>query len=468
MEFANPLKTLPNRVLSLASNLEALILLRWLAVGGVMIALVAADIIGLPLPFFSHFVLLLLLSTLNGGYWFWLRAYKCKCQKTGDKDNEKICSGDKIPRVLFLQLFSQIVTDWILLTAFLHFSGGILNPFLMVYVLHIIIGVSLIDVNMTALLAGFGTLCISITTHLEVIGILDYHPLYIGAPDVRFLPWYIVFGLLFALLLVLFITGTITYSLIQGIRERERKLLKMSHDLVELSRVKSEFLFRVTHELKSPIVAIISGIDAILISVGETLKGVPLEMLKRMKGRGKGLIELIKDLLEIAHLSTPDYDKHFEPVEPEELLKEVCDTQSIIASEKNIKFEVEISSPPVINANRDALREVFSNLVSNAVRYTPHGGVVRVLLTAENSDLFFRVADTGIGISEEDKEKLFNEFFRARNAVKFSAVGTGLGLAITKAHIESFGGSISVESKLNEGTAFVVNIPAFQGDEGNE
>jgi signal transduction histidine kinase len=257
-----------------------------------------------------------------------------------------------------------------------------------------------------------------------------------------------IFGRLFALAMVLLICGFVTHFLVSGIREREEKLYKMSKDLVALSHVKEEFFRRVTHDLKSPVAAMMSAIDAVLMITKDTLAEKPADMLKRIRIRGEGLLSLIKDLLEIAKLSTAA-----------PLLKEVSDTEQFKAGERKITLTVDISGSPVVIAEDSSLREVFSNLVSNAVRYTPEGGTVRVKLEETGGKMRVEVADSGIGISEEDQKKLFTEFFRASNARKFTAAGTGLGLAITRAHVAAFGGTISVSSVLGEGTTFAVEIP---------
>jgi signal transduction histidine kinase len=106
--------------------------------------------------------------------------------------------------------------------------------------------------------------------------------------------------------------------------------------------------------------------------------------------------------------------------------------------------------------------ELFTNLISNAVKYTPSGGKIRVSLLKENQNLVrFQVSDTGIGIPEEDMARLFTEFFRAENAKALAEEGTGLGLVIVKEVLDFLGGSISVRSKVGEGTTFTCLLPAI-------
>jgi len=453
VELKNPLSTVPNRVVSLVSNLDTLIRLRWVATGGVAAALFVAWKLGLPLPYPTHFMLVGMLALLNLVYSVWIGRVSVPQLARPDE-------GEKIPKRILTLLFAQIATDWILLTAFLHFSGGILNPFLLVFVLHAIIGVSLVDFNMSFYLTAFGLSLVSGMTLMELTGVLEFHPLFSGFPDIRELPWYYLVGSHVALGLVMFIASSLTYHLVQGIRERERKLYAMSKDLVALSEIRTEFLYRVTHELKSPVAAMMSAVDAVLVLAGDCLGEKAKDMLMRIRRRGEGLLNLIKDLLEIARLSTPSFEREMRPVDPAQVLEMVCETEEIKAEQKGLAFEVEMKPVPAVLGDEAALREIFSNLISNAVRYTPEGGEVRISLREESGKVVFEVSDTGIGISEEDRKKLFTEFFRSANARKFSPAGTGLGLAITKAHVERMGGTISVRSKLNEGTTFRVEFPA--------
>ena len=112
--------------------------------------------------------------------------------------------------------------------------------------------------------------------------------------------------------------------------------------------------------------------------------------------------------------------------------------------------------------DRDAAQLIVSNLLSNAIRYTPPGGKVRIEWIYESPFSVMRVSDTGIGIPESDMKHLFTEFFRAENAKKFTGSGTGLGLTITKNIIERMGGTISVESTEGRGTTFTVRLPMMQ------
>jgi len=150
------------------------------------------------------------------------------------------------------------------------------------------------------------------------------------------------------------------------------------------------------------------------------------------------------------------------PVDGAKILRALKDLYESSASEKGVKIDFVIAeSTPEVMADEKLLDELFGNLISNAIKYTPPGGEVRVALAEEREHLVhFEVSDTGIGILEEDIPRLFTEFFRAENAKALSEEGTGLGLAIVKEILDFLGGSISVKSKVGKGTTLTCLLPA--------
>ena len=127
---------------------------------------------------------------------------------------------------------------------------------------------------------------------------------------------------------------------------------------------------------------------------------------------------------------------------------------------KGLEYRLENQAgDPVIRGNRTALAQLFNNLISNAVRYTPAGGTVRVVLSPAPGEVEVRVEDSGIGIAPEHLEHLFEDFYRAPNAKSFSENGTGLGLSIVRQSVQMHGGTVRVESELGRGTRFIVTLP---------
>jgi signal transduction histidine kinase len=175
------------------------------------------------------------------------------------------------------------------------------------------------------------------------------------------------------------------------------------------------------------------------------------------------LQKLIDDLLDLAagKVAILSHEK-FEPVHLAAILERVVRRFEVPAEEKGLALEwnnLASGEEVTIQATPEGIDRIFNNLVSNAIRYTPQGGRVRVTLSHQGHEALVAVEDTGIGIPEEAMTHLFEEFYRAPNAKELEHDGTGLGLTISKDMVTRFGGNIAVKSKLSEGTKFTVTLP---------
>jgi two-component system phosphate regulon sensor histidine kinase PhoR len=172
------------------------------------------------------------------------------------------------------------------------------------------------------------------------------------------------------------------------------------------------------------------------------------------------LLALVKDLLELAAGKMEQFQGEKKEVVLNETITKVTELMQTSAEEKGLEFKVEIAEEPLVLVGiEDGLERVFMNLVSNAVKYTPACGSVSMKAWSENDQIKVEVSDTGIGIPEEALPRIFNEFYRAKNAKAMEMEGTGLGLAIAKDVVEQHGGQISVESVEGEGSTFYVTLP---------
>ena len=137
----------------------------------------------------------------------------------------------------------------------------------------------------------------------------------------------------------------------------------------------------------------------------------------------------------------------------------MCELLREQAHEKKQSFELDILDHPIINADRDHLKQIWTNLVSNAIKYTPVGGRIAVRLQTDDDCLIGVVEDSGIGITEQDQQHLFQEFFRSDQAKASGEIGTGLGLSIVKQIVDSYQGQIKVTSKSGQGSRFTFILP---------
>jgi len=241
--------------------------------------------------------------------------------------------------------------------------------------------------------------------------------------------------------------------------ELEREALeRRALELERLDRIKSAFTRTVAHELRAPTAAIQSYLRLILDGY------IPPEgqkkYLVRAEQRTSGQLELIGDLLHLAHLQNPDLRIEREPVNLAESLREVCDLMSSRAQEKGIEFTVSVpEETPTISADPKHVKQLWGNLVSNAIKYTDEGGTVDVTMDTRDKQVVTSVRDTGIGIAPEDLPRIFEEFYRTKAAKEYSEMGTGLGLSIVKRIVETYQGQVDVQSTLGRGSTFTVTLP---------
>ena len=237
------------------------------------------------------------------------------------------------------------------------------------------------------------------------------------------------------------------------------------HDITALKALetaKSMFIGLVAHEVKRPL-AVVEGYLQLVLS---DMAGPPekvRELLERSLLRAKTLRELVGEMMNISAIETGRFNLKREPLDLFAVLSEVLEMAREKAREKNIEVidgRGAAGALPVL-ADREAMRSVFDNLLDNAIKYTPAGG--RVTLTAAADGNYVRAADTGIGMTEAEREKLFEEFYRVHNEFTARIPGTGLGLSLARRLVEMHHGSIAVASQSGAGSTFTVSIP-LEGD----
>ena len=241
--------------------------------------------------------------------------------------------------------------------------------------------------------------------------------------------------------------------------EAEKEALEhRKAELEQLDRIKSSFTLTVAHELRAPVAAIQSYLRLILD--GYIPPEQQRQYLERAEQRASAQLDLIGDLLDLARLQNPDIQTEHEPVDLVASLRDVCELMSGHAQEQHIRFTVSIPETQLtLMADPRHIRQLWVNLVSNAIKYTPEGGTVDVTMRVEDGRAVTTVRDTGIGIAPEDLTRIFDEFYRTKAAKAHSHMGTGLGLTLVKRVVETYGGQIDVQSAVGEGSTFTVTFP---------
>ncbi|MDF2942844.1 MAG: hypothetical protein K0S01_1702 [Herbinix sp.] len=237
--------------------------------------------------------------------------------------------------------------------------------------------------------------------------------------------------------------------------------LKESMDQIEFERmVRQEFFSNASHELKTPLTSVRGYLELLENGMAKDEK-MKKDFMSRIKKETVNMTNLINDILMISRLETKEAEVVLTEVRICPLVKEVCASLEPLAKEG--KVTVNLSCRPLMmNANTQQLRELFSNLITNAIKYNKPGGKVDVTVNSEAKEIVIIVEDTGVGIPEDAKLRIFERFYCVDKGRSKKVGGTGLGLSIVKHIVNYYNGSIEVESKLMEGTKFTVRLPKAQ------
>jgi signal transduction histidine kinase len=240
-------------------------------------------------------------------------------------------------------------------------------------------------------------------------------------------------------------------------------LKRMTQKMKEEGKeIRFQFLSVLSHELKSPI----NAIEGYLRMMQEKQIGDNVddykEMIDRSIERIKGMRSLILDLLDLTRMESGKKKRDLRKTDVAEIAKNVIDSIEPLAIQRNIKIHFETEENTYMNADKSELEIIINNLVSNAVKYNVESGKVFVKIFHSDNQLQIIVQDTGIGMSQEEMDLLFQDFVRIKNEKTKYVTGSGLGLSIAKKMTELYGGTIKVESEADKGSTFIVSIPVIK------
>jgi PAS domain S-box-containing protein len=226
--------------------------------------------------------------------------------------------------------------------------------------------------------------------------------------------------------------------------------------LKELDRLKSDFIHTVSHDLRSPLTAILGYTE--LVERTGPLTPNQHDLLRRLQGSVQHITSLVNDLLDLGRLEA-GFDTRREFVQLKNVLKYSLDMFEIQVKKKKIKVVVDIAADlKPLRANPIRIRQMLDNLIGNAIKYTPANGTVHINISMQGDQIILKVEDTGFGIPSEEQAHVFEKFYRATNIVE-SVEGSGLGLAIVKSIVDSHQGRVWVESTVGKGSSFIVLLP---------
>lgn len=230
--------------------------------------------------------------------------------------------------------------------------------------------------------------------------------------------------------------------------------------LKKMDQLKSDFVSMVAHEVRSPLNSIGMQLKVILDGLAGDINEKQKEIINRASEKIKALNDLCTELLDLSRIESGLIVQEKEKLDIGKLLQDQVAFFQESAKEKDIQLELEsLTEIQPVLANPGNMEEVLSNLISNAINYTPNKGTITISSKAEKKYLCITVSDTGFGIPKEDLDRIFERFYRVKNEKTRHIIGTGLGLPIVKSIVEAHNGKIKVESELGKGSSFFVYLP---------
>ncbi len=353
----------------------------------------------------------------------------------------------------------HIAIDLVVFTALLHYTGGIENPFIFYLVFHVIIAGILLHSRVTYAVATAAIVLVLLLVGLEYSGAIPHvHLEGFASPSLYKQGTYIL-GILVALVSCLYASAYMVTHIAgelrrkqheivaleeSGLRRKTKELEEANKELAKLEEGRKHllrFLAIASHDLKAPLSAVQSYLQLMLGGFVGELADRPKHMIERSSKRVTELLGLISDLLDISRIEAGQIIGEMEEVSLPKLVRESVESVRASAREKKISLHLEIPrSLPKIHASSTRLQQVIVNLLTNAIKFTPEKGEIKLRIAEREKHVQVEVLDTGVGITAEDLPKIFNDFYRGEEGEK---TGTGLGLSIVRRIVEAHGGIIS-------------------------
>ncbi len=428
-----------------------LIRLRWVALAGVILTVSSAELIaGIQLPSRVLYSIVLALAIYNLSFYLYLKLARKRLFPD---------PGIIVTRIANI----QIAVDLVFLAALIHFSGGIENPFIFYFIFHMIIASTLLSRRESFLQATFAVFLFMLVVWLEYAGFLEHHCLKGFILDDLHANRVYIFGVSSVFISTLYLAAYMASSISVRLRQREKSLKEANLLLEEKDRRKSEYVLRVSHDIKEHLAAVQSCLEPVASGITGGLNSGQKDLLWRAVERTNKLLFFVKALLEITRIKL---SKNI-GMEYFSLKKTVDNAIALVEEKARVKgMEIVLRMDPGIDMIYGAeiyIEETIANLLANAVKYTAENGKISLDIKDGPETLLIQVSDTGIGIPKDEIPRLFNEFYRATNARKTQREGTGLGLAIARQVVERHNGKIWVESEEGKGSTFSIILPKQRG-----
>lgn len=427
--------------------LKWFIRIRWIAVAAIIASnFIVSHFLNISVEEDKIYIIAGILFLLNVFHWYVLKRIK--------KD-----SGANVISRIKRNIHFQIITDLILLTLLIHFSGGIENPLILFYFFHLIIASSIFSTLLSYLYAAFAILLALSMSYLECFSVIPHYPLEGFVNHNLYNNVMYVSGAGFVFACTSMMVVWLSHMIINRSIKSEETYVKTNIELQNKDKLKNEYVLRVTHDIKGHVAAVMSCLEVVRSKITGSLNEVQEEFINRAYERAEFLSEFIKDLLNLTKKRLQS-NVEFEEFSLQELINRVVAPVKILISDKGINFNIYIdNSVGTIRGNPYAIEELYSNLLLNSVKYTPKGGHIELNVRKRMNYIISEISDSGIGIPKDEIPKIFDEFYRASNVQRDVKSGTGLGLSIVKEIVNRHKGKIKVESEEGVWTKFTVTLP---------
>ena len=353
----------------------------------------------------------------------------------------------------------QISADLLILTVLLHFSGGIENPFVFFFVFHMVIASILLSVRESYLQATFAVSLFGLLILLEYLQLIPHHCLTGFVAHCLHQDGLYVLGTFFVFATTLYLIVYMASYIAVKLRQAEQEYRKANILLEEKDHIKDEYVLRVTHDIKGHLATIQSCLGVVARKLIGPLDDQQADFINSAYTRTVKLTHFVRTLLKLTQMRLSD-ELEMDVFSLRDAIHNAVAAVKTKADNKWISLNCNVEpSVDKIFGNQFSIEEMVTNLLLNAIKYTPANGTVELNANNNEGCVSVEITDTGIGIPQEEQPKIFREFYRATNARELEHDGTGLGLSIVKHIIERHGGQIRVESKEGCGTTFTLTLP---------
>ena len=361
----------------------------------------------------------------------------------------------------------QILLDLITLMILVYLTGLLNSPFYLFFIFHAIIGSMILPGRIVYAIVILLLIIFSFLNISVHYGMMQEFLISNAGPIVSLSMNYIVLNLITFWLMML---ASVMFSnnLAGALFKREQQLLEAVSEIELSEKEKQKYVLAVVHEVKSPIAAIVSYLNLLIGGITGEINDKAREVLLKMKKRSEEAISITNDIIEVSKIKLLEEIRK-EEIDPEEIITEIIEKIKDKFSGADIVFTFndDRTSQRAVYADRHLMEILFSNIISNALKYTPPGGTVDLSIFDKDDRLCISLSDSGIGIPPAEINKISGEFYRASNAKKSRIEGTGLGLSVVKQIMEKHDGTMNIisPSELGSGkypgTAVLLEMPYF-------